>query len=135
VNAVHAVGAIVFDDEGAVLLVRRGRPPQRGRWTLPGGRVEPNETAHHAIVREVREETGLVVTHAQFVERFTLRGEGYVYEIDEHVCEVVAGIPTAGDDADDVRFVKGHEFDALGVTAEVVGVIARARKLRRLESL
>ena len=57
---VAAVGAIAIRD-GALLLIRRGHAPSRGRWSLPGGRVEPGETAEQALVREVAEETGLVV--------------------------------------------------------------------------
>ena len=53
-----AVSAAIFRD-GRVLIVRRGRPPAHGLYTLPGGGVELGETLEEAIVREVREETGL----------------------------------------------------------------------------
>lgn len=55
-----AVSAAIFRDE-RVLLVKRAQPPALGRWTLPGGRVEPGETLSDAIRREVAEETGLVI--------------------------------------------------------------------------
>jgi len=53
-----AVSAAIIRD-GKVLIVRRARPPARGLFTLPGGGVEPGETLHEAIIREVREETAL----------------------------------------------------------------------------
>jgi ADP-ribose pyrophosphatase YjhB (NUDIX family) len=59
---VECAGAVVRDGSGRFLLVRRARPPALGRWSLPGGRIEPGETPAEAAVREVREETGLEVT-------------------------------------------------------------------------
>lgn len=53
-----AVSAAIFRD-GRVLIVRRARPPARGLYTLPGGGVEVGETLEEAVIREVREETGL----------------------------------------------------------------------------
>jgi ADP-ribose pyrophosphatase YjhB (NUDIX family) len=57
---VVGVGAVVVHD-GRVLLIRRGKEPLRGRWLVPGGAVEWGETLQEALVREVEEETGLVV--------------------------------------------------------------------------
>ena len=55
-----AVSAAIFRD-GRVLIVRRGRPPAHGLYTLPGGGVEIGETLADAVIREVREETGLAI--------------------------------------------------------------------------
>ena len=68
-----AVGAVAIR-AGAVLLVQRGQDPHRGRWSIPGGRVEPGETLHEAVVRELREETGQLGV----VDRFF----GYTEHID-----------------------------------------------------
>ncbi len=135
VSAVHAVGAVIFDAADAVLLVRRGHAPQRGEWTLPGGRVEDGETSEGAIAREVREETGLRVTQTVFLERFELRGEGYAYDIDEYACKVAAGEVRAGGDASDAQWVPMARLDAMSVSADVKRVIESAgvKTRRRLE--
>lgn len=61
-----AVGGVVVDS-GALLLVRRATPPQVGRWTVPGGRVERNERVAAAVEREVAEETGLTVRCGELI--------------------------------------------------------------------
>ena len=53
------MGAVIHDPAGRLLLIRRGHDPHRGLWSLPGGRIEAGESPEQAVVREVREETGL----------------------------------------------------------------------------
>jgi ADP-ribose pyrophosphatase YjhB (NUDIX family) len=62
-----AVSAAIFRD-GRVLIVRRSRPPAHGLYTLPGGGVELGETLEQAIIREVREETGLAIAPLALVD-------------------------------------------------------------------
>ncbi|MBA2553039.1 MAG: NUDIX domain-containing protein, partial [Geodermatophilaceae bacterium] len=57
---IPCVGAIVYDEAGRLLLIRRGQPPHAGSWSLPGGRIEAGETPRQAVVREAAEETGLI---------------------------------------------------------------------------
>ena len=61
------VGAIVFKD-ASVLLIRRGKPPRQGQWSLPGGAQHLGETVRAAIEREVREETGVEIAALTLVD-------------------------------------------------------------------
>jgi mutator protein MutT len=124
---VRAVGAVLLRSDGAVLLIQRGKPPAEGTWTLPGGKVEPGEDAHAAVVREVREETGLDVRSARWVERVTVASAHARFEIDEFVCDFEEGEPRAGDDARACRWCDDAALDALGVTEAVRDVVRRAR--------
>ncbi len=69
--------ALIRDDSGRVLLVRQRGGPFAGSWLLPGGRAGDDESAVHALVREVREETGLTMTDAVFVTGYRTSGHGY----------------------------------------------------------
>lgn len=122
-----AVGAIVIDRDGRVLIVQRGRPPGEGLWTVPGGHVERGETLAQAVAREVREETGLLVevgALACVVERM---GDDYHFVILDYVARVIGGTLMPGDDARDARFVDDTELAALPTTEGLVSVIERAR--------
>lgn len=114
---VACAGAIVLDGAGRLLLIRRGREPGRGLWSLPGGRCEPGEDAAAAAVRETYEETGLVVTAGRLVGRVERPAPGgATYVIDDLACTVTGGTLRAGDDADEVRWVGPAELAALPVT-------------------
>lgn len=65
-----AVGAIISDAQHRVLLIERARDPGRGKLGLPGGFVDPGETAEHAVAREVREEVGLETVTLTFLATF-----------------------------------------------------------------
>ena len=60
-SVIPCVGAVIKDDQGRLRLIKRGHEPGAGLWSLPGGRIEPGETDAEALVREMREETGLTV--------------------------------------------------------------------------
>ncbi|MFI9011282.1 NUDIX hydrolase [Actinosynnema sp. NPDC053489] len=95
----------MHDSEGRLLLVRRRNPPGEGLWSLPGGRVEPGESDETAIVRELREETGLSVTVGAWVGSVTRPAPRGWYEIHDYACQVRSGVLGAGDDALDARWV------------------------------
>jgi ADP-ribose pyrophosphatase YjhB (NUDIX family) len=97
---VPCVGALTYDASGRLLLVRRANDPGRGLWSLPGGRVEPGEDDAAALIREMAEETGLVVQPGALVGRVR-RGR---YVIADYRCRVVGGTLVAGDDALDARW-------------------------------
>ena len=103
---IPCVGAIVRDGAGRLLLIKRGHDPEAGRWSLPGGRIEPGETDAQALVREMREETGLIVQPGPLVGAVERPGPGgRVLEIRDYAATVTGGTLAAGDDAADARWV------------------------------
>jgi 8-oxo-dGTP diphosphatase len=124
-SRVPCVGAIVRDAAGRLLLIQRGQPPGVGRWSLPGGRVEAGETDAEALVREVREETGLDVSVGELAGRVSWDGPGdAVYDIADYACNVVGGTLAAGDDAADVRWVSATELADLPASEGLVETLA-----------
>jgi 8-oxo-dGTP diphosphatase len=121
---VPCVGAVVHDDQHRLLVVRRGRAPAAGRWSLPGGRVEAGETDADAVRREVREETGLDVLVGRRVGTVERDGpDGLVYDIRDYACSVTGGRLRAGDDASEVQWVRRRELLALDTTDGLVDTL------------
>jgi ADP-ribose pyrophosphatase len=108
------VGGVVLI-EGRVVLIRRGKEPLRGRWVIPGGTVELGETLEEALVREMQEETGILVRPREVVLVFDrIQREGssveYHYVIIDYACDYVSGELRAGSDADEVALVAPDEI-------------------------
>jgi 8-oxo-dGTP diphosphatase len=119
---VPCVGAVIKDDAGRMLLIQRGHEPGKGLWSVPGGRIEPGETDQQAVVREVREETGLAVTCGPLlgaVERPGLAGA--VIDIRDYYAFVTGGEVAAGDDAADARWLTPAEMVDLDASGMLTG--------------
>ncbi len=117
-RVIQCVGALVYDDAGRLLMIRRGHDPDRGRWSLPGGRIEPGESDSQAVVREVQEETGLAVEVGDLVGSVELGGvHGATAQVRDYRCRLAVAIDpgsaVAGDDADGVGWFAGAELQQL----------------------
>lgn len=125
-DIVVAVGAVITDDAGRVVLVKRGKEPQRGRWTVPGGSVEVGESLPEAAAREVLEETGLRVRIGRELwELLSPTADGRMFEIHDFAAVVTGGELHAGDDADDARWVHFDELDTLPLTVGLADYLGR----------
>lgn len=120
-----AASAVVTDRHGRILLVLRANDPQAGRWSLPGGRVEPGETPRDAAAREVLEETGIVVKVGRELGILEVPFAPHAaYEIHDFAAEIIAGEATAGDDAADVCWAGAEQFATLALTRGLIERLA-----------
>lgn len=115
-----AVGAVIFKDN-QVLLVKRSNPPAQGSWAVPGGKINPGETMQQALVREVKEETGLDISVGEIVHVFDVirhnnQGElTFHYVIIDFLCEYKKGELIAGDDAQEARWISQLELKEMNI--------------------
>jgi 8-oxo-dGTP diphosphatase len=128
---VPAVGVVCLRG-GEVLLIRRGKPPRLGEWSLPGGRIEPGERAVDAALRELHEETGVTarITGLLDVVDGLFPEAGRHYVLIDYAAEWLSGEPVAGDDALEARFVALDRVEALIGWSETRRIISLAVKRR-----
>ena len=130
------VGGVIVD-EGKVVLVRRKYEPLKGHWSLPGGMVEIGETLETALIREMREETGLVVDVGPVIEVFDRitrdedRRVRYHFVLVDYVCRRMEGALRAGSDVDAAIWVDAENLAEYSLTDKATSVIQRGMRLAR----
>jgi 8-oxo-dGTP diphosphatase len=128
------IGIVVIKDD-SVLLVRRGKPPNVGAWTLPGGAQEIGETAEQAARRELREETGLEAGDLHFaatVDNIRRDENGRVrfhYTIIDFATRWMGGEPVAATDVTEAAWARLDSLGDYDLWSEAHRVIAIARRL------
>ena len=132
------IGCIVFREE-AVLLVRRGKPPRIGQWSLPGGAQHVGERAEEAARRELREEASIEVGQMALAYVFDAINQDedgralYHYTIIDFAAHWLEGEARAGDDVSEVAWALPHELAEYDLTQAAHEAIAAARLALGLE--
>ena len=125
---VAAVGVVVVRGD-QVLLIRRGREPIRGRWSLPGGAVELGEKVRQAAEREIQEECGVEIRATEVIKVLDAitpddgKGFRFHYVLTELLADYVSGVPTAASDALEARWFaldQVGDLDILPITVQVI---------------
>jgi len=133
------VGGVIFQND-QVLLIKRGKEPALGQWSIPGGVVRVGETLKEAVVREVREETHLeveVLALAKVIERIFHEPDGrisYHYVLLDFLCQIKNGELKADSDAQEACFVPLTELNNYNLTSATQEVIPRANLMRQTPS-
>ena len=129
---VLGVGAVIWNDDGDVLLIQRGKPPRLGQWSIPGGHVEWGESLRDALIREVREETGMAIEPlglAGFRETIVRDPENRVerhFVILPFAARWVAGEPCLNEELSEACWIELAEVAALPTTPGLTAIVATA---------
>lgn len=130
------VGGVVISGD-RVLLIRRGKEPLKGEWSIPGGMVELGETLTAGVRREIKEETGLEVEPLEVIAMFDrIQRNGsrvqYHYVIIDYVCRRKGGRLSPATDVVDARWVKRSDLSHYQLSPKAAEVIAAAfRSLKK----
>jgi ADP-ribose pyrophosphatase YjhB (NUDIX family) len=135
-HPVVGVGGVVIL-EGRVVLIRRGKEPLRGRWVVPGGTVELGETLEDALVREMREETGLDVAPREVLtvfDRIERRERRVLYHfvIVDYLCDYLRGEARAGSDAESLALVARGDLSSYDLPSKALDVVLDGFRRRGL---
>ena len=129
-QALVGVGALIVEN-GCVVLIKRGKAPSFGEWSIPGGMLELGETTRQGTEREALEETGLEVRATELLgvfDRIVPGGERtlYHYVLIDFLCEIVSGELRASGDAADARWFTREEIAGLALPKDTREVIEAA---------
>lgn len=129
------VGALILKGD-QILLIQRGREPDRGRWSIPGGGVELGETLQEAARREVREECGLEVEIREIADIYDLiipDDQGHIrfhYVLIHFIALYQVGEPRSGSDAAAIAWVSLPQLGEYDMPERIRAVIAKALRNR-----
>jgi mutator protein MutT len=128
------VGAVIWRGR-EVLLVRRKKEPRQGEWSLPGGAQEEGETVMEALLREVREETGLTIAVLGLVDvvdamfRDPTGAMSHHFTLIDFSARLIAGEAKAGDDAAELRWVSLEDLPRYRLWSETSRIIDKSARL------
>ena len=127
---IAGVGVVVFKD-GKILTIKRGHEPSKGKWSIPGGRIELGETVQEAGRREVREECSIDVEIERVIDAANniIRDENghikYHFVIIDLLARYVRGEVEAQTDAEECRWVTPRELAELDITSSLREMLTR----------
>lgn len=126
-HPVPAVGVVCWRGD-EVLLIKRGRAPRLGEWSIPGGKVNRFESLHDAALRELLEETGVVAEIGPLLAVYEIIEPQFHYVLIDYAAIWLSGEPRAGDDADEARFMPLDEAISLIKQDDIRDVLLRSRR-------
>ena len=127
---IPCVGVVCWRGD-EVLLIKRGRAPRQGEWSIPGGKVELGESLEAAALRELLEETGVTAEMAGLVDVYEILEPEYHYVLIDYAAHWVAGEPRAGDDADDACFVPIDDALVQVTRDDIIDVLRKSQTIIR----
>ena len=126
------VGVVVLNADNEVLLIRRGQAPNKGLWTIPGGRQEAGETLVETAHREILEETGVTISKPVLVDVVDLiRHDQHGnlirhYTLVDYAARYVDGTPKAGGDADAIQWQPARDIATIVEWSETIRIVQAA---------
>jgi len=138
-HPIPGAGIIVWRGDD-VLLIKRGKPPFQGQWSIPGGKIEFGETAPEAALRELMEETGVTAQIVGLIDVIDSIGQrqetgqsqaesDWHYLLVDYAAQWVSGEPVAGDDACEAVFFPYQKALELTLWDKTRDVISRSRDM------